>query len=44
MEHILGKFEIVVFTASQKVYAEKLLDILDKNRKCIRYVFCFLAY
>uniref|UniRef100_A0A7S3LUS7 FCP1 homology domain-containing protein n=1 Tax=Palpitomonas bilix TaxID=652834 RepID=A0A7S3LUS7_9EUKA len=30
-------FEVVVFTASQKVYADRLLDILDKDTKYIEH-------
>ena len=26
-------FEIIIFTASQSIYAEKVLDILDPNRE-----------
>lgn len=37
MERVASLFEVVVFTASQRVYAEALLDILDPGRKLIRH-------
>ena len=37
MEHVSKLFEIVVFTASQRVYAESLLNILDPGREFIRH-------
>ena len=33
--HVAQMFEVVVFTASENVYAEPLLDTLDPDRKLI---------
>lgn len=33
MEHVGPRFEVVIFTASQRVYAERLLDIIDPEQK-----------
>jgi RNA polymerase II subunit A small phosphatase-like protein len=32
MEHVGGRFEVVVFTASLAKYADPLLDLLDPQR------------
>ena len=37
MEHVGKRWEVVIFTASQRVYAEQLLNILDPGQKHIRH-------
>ncbi|XP_057431034.1 uncharacterized protein LOC130723907 isoform X2 [Lotus japonicus] len=37
LERVSGLFEIIIFTASQSIYAEQLLNILDPKRKIFRH-------
>eukprot|EP00536_Pseudo-nitzschia_multiseries_P004069 jgi/Psemu1/295439/fgenesh1_pm.66_\ len=37
LEAVASKFEVVVFTASQQVYADALLDLIDPNHEYIKY-------
>ena len=37
LQRIARRFEVVVFTASQSVYANKLLDLLDPHQKLIQH-------
>ncbi|GMI99781.1 hypothetical protein HRI_003647400 [Hibiscus trionum] len=37
MERVSTLFEIIIFTASQSIYAEKLLNVLDPKRRLFRH-------
>lgn len=41
MEQVSRLYEIVIFTASQRVYADKLLDTLDPTHTQIQYYYLF---
>ncbi|GAB4840602.1 hypothetical protein Ancab_021374 [Ancistrocladus abbreviatus] len=37
MERVASLFEIIIFTASQSIYAEQLLNVLDPKRRVFRH-------
>jgi Dullard-like phosphatase family protein len=37
LERVASMFEIIIFTASQSIYAEQLLNVLDPKRKLFRH-------
>ncbi|XP_031272750.1 CTD small phosphatase-like protein 2 isoform X4 [Pistacia vera] len=37
LERVASLFEIIIFTASQSIYAEQLLNVLDPKRKLFRH-------
>ncbi|KAI3640482.1 hypothetical protein MIR68_001360 [Amoeboaphelidium protococcarum] len=37
LDHVSELYEVVIFTASQQIYADKILNLLDKNKKWTKF-------
>lgn len=44
LKRVSQLFEVVVFTASQEVYASRLLDLIDTENKYVQYVFSYFEH